>query len=60
MITDKTKVRKRGRNKKRPSKETFEYHYYELQMPTEEMAKLYGVNKHTIYNWASQFNKGVL
>lgn len=48
---------KRGRKSKRPSKEQFEYWYYDLEMPAEEIAKIVGCKTDTIYNWASQFRK---
>lgn len=49
--------RKRGRKTKAPPKSTFDYQYYILQIPAEEMAKEYGVKLHTIYNWASMYRE---
>lgn len=49
--------KRKGRKNLRPSEAQFNFQYYELEMDPEEMAKIYGVRKSTIYNWASQFRK---
>lgn len=48
---------RKGRKSKRPNKETFEYWYYEMEMPVEEIAKNCNCRVDTVYNWASQFRK---
>ena len=46
-----------GRKSKRPSKETFEYWYYDLKMSAVEIAEKCDVKTDTIYNWAHQFRE---
>lgn len=48
---------KKGRKLKRPSKEVFEMQYYDMEVPVEELARMYEVKPNTIYNWAQQFRK---
>lgn len=49
--------KRKGRKQIRPSKTEFEYLYYILDMPGEEIAKKYNVKVSTIYNWAHQFRE---
>lgn len=53
------RYKKRGRavNSTKPSKVTFDYQYYDLNMSAEEMARHYNVKETTIYNWATEFRK---
>lgn len=39
----------------RPDRETFEKRYYDQCIEIERLAKLWGVKKQTIYNWAYQY-----
>lgn len=47
----------RGRPNKRPSKEEFDFMYYDLNLSTKELAERYKVKPGTIYNWAASFRK---
>lgn len=49
--------KKRGRKNKKPNKAEFEYMYYTLDLPAEELAKKYKVKTTTIYNWATEYRK---
>ena len=49
--------KKRGRKSKMPSKEVFDFQYYELNLSPEEMSRIYNVKLQTIYNWATVFRK---
>lgn len=49
--------KKRGRKNKMPTQAEFEYLYYSLDLPAEELAEKYGVKTRTIYNWATEFRK---
>lgn len=51
------KRKKRGRKPRMPNKAEFEFRYYACNLSAEEMAKLYGVKKETVYNWATQYRK---
>lgn len=48
---------RKGRKSKRPPKEQFNYWYYDLEMPAEEIAKMCNCRIDTVYNWAHQFRK---
>ena len=50
-------VKKTGRKSKRPNRAEFEFRYYMIDTPAEELAKDYGVKVQTIYNWAREFKK---
>lgn len=49
------KTRKKGRPSKIPKKELFETLYYNEEITIEEIAKTFGVNKQTVYNWAYKY-----
>lgn len=49
------KTRKGGRKSLIPPKDYFESIYYNENVSIDEMAKLWGVNKQTIYNWAHKY-----
>lgn len=47
----------KGRKSKAPPKEIFDMQYYDMNISAEELAKIYGVKLHTIYNWATMYRK---
>lgn len=47
----------RGRAGKRPSKEEFDFLYYNLNLTAQELAERYQVKVPTIYNWATTYRK---
>ena len=49
--------KKRGRKNKKPQKAEFDYLYYTLDLPAQELAEKYGVKVNTIYMWATEFRK---
>ena len=49
--------KKRGRKNKKPQKSMFDYQYYVLDMSAKDMAEMYKVKEHTIYNWAAEYRK---
>ena len=51
------KYKKKGRKSKAPSKQVFDFQYYEMNMSPQEMAEYYGVKLQTIYNWATEYRK---
>lgn len=51
------KQRKKGRPRKKPSKEEFEMLYYNNSITIYELAELWKVTPGTIYKWASEFRK---
>lgn len=51
------RYKKKGRQSKAPPKAEFDFKYYDLDISASEMAKEYGVNLQTIYNWAHMYRK---
>lgn len=50
-------MKRKNKKSLRPDRKTFEYYYYNMNVSVDAMAKVWGVTKQTIYNWAYQFRK---
>lgn len=51
------RYKKRGRKTRTPSKEEFDFLYYDLGLSAQEMAKRYDIAIKTVYNLATEYRK---
>lgn len=49
------KYKRKGQPSKAPPKAIFDMQYYDMNLSAKEMAEMYNVKIHTVYNWATMY-----